>query len=669
MEDGGNARKESIKKCEQRRGRSRLCWLNFVVVCMKSREGLLLVFLFLAWDGRWRRGRLGRATGGNALPASLVFSFYFFLSGFLLPPPRNPQSSLSFGIEYSSSESIAPASLARIIMQSLVQNTICSSFLSPRSGLTTWTKNAAPSCDVELSARAACPKISIEIGLPNWITLVSHSLLSTHQSSAVLRGQAHVAVISVEPTTHVYHSYLVSEDQGDSYLAGVSGNRLRLYDIPLLMNSAFPEMQMLHCLQPPSPDNIVSASLDENAVLHWQQEQQSHLPQFQGIVSTSTNLSGDDLNYYSSQAMFSFFPPTSSTQLLQYPSLHPTPNPTSAFSLFPSHPLNGCPHFPQSNSLHSSGLSIVLPPEKQSGLISRTISCPPHVGIANIVEVDIPPPSLPDKIPSSTKETPKKRKTDKVNTSDDCKEKRTKREGREAESNVHNNGETSTGTSKENSKVTEVQKPEYIHVRARRGQATDSHSLAERVRREKISERMKYLQDLVPGCNKITGKAGMLDEIINYVQSLQRQVEFLSMKLAALNPRLDSNIDNFFGKEMSVNNLAAEMMANQGSVQFGFSPPVLEHAAACCGANMAINPPQDQMALRRTTSAPVTAPDASLIDSNFHFQVHAASSACWNVESRLHSFYKADEEDPQPVFSPDQAFRGHQEGSNLKMEM
>lgn len=45
------------------------------------------------------------------------------------------------------------------------------------------------------------------------------------------------------------------------------------------------------------------------------------------------------------------------------------------------------------------------------------------------------------------------------------------------------------------------------------------------VRREKISERMKYLQDLVPGCSKVTGKAVMLDEIINYVQSLQRQVE------------------------------------------------------------------------------------------------------------------------------------------------
>ncbi|KAL0290382.1 UNVERIFIED_CONTAM: Transcription factor [Sesamum calycinum] len=85
----------------------------------------------------------------------------------------------------------------------------------------------------------------------------------------------------------------------------------------------------------------------------------------------------------------------------------------------------------------------------------------------------------------------------------------------------------------------------YIHVRARRGQATDSHSLAERVRRERISERMKLLQALVPGCDKVTGKALMLDEIINYVQSLQNQVEFLSMKLASVNP-----ISYDFGMEL-----------------------------------------------------------------------------------------------------------------------
>uniref|UniRef100_A0A7N1A649 BHLH domain-containing protein n=1 Tax=Kalanchoe fedtschenkoi TaxID=63787 RepID=A0A7N1A649_KALFE len=100
------------------------------------------------------------------------------------------------------------------------------------------------------------------------------------------------------------------------------------------------------------------------------------------------------------------------------------------------------------------------------------------------------------------------------------------------------------------SQGTDPPKEEYIHVRARRGQATNSHSLAERVRREKISERMKFLQDLVPGCSKVTGKAVMLDEIINYVQSLQRQVEFLSMKLSTVNPRLDFDIESLLTKDM-----------------------------------------------------------------------------------------------------------------------
>ncbi|PIA27325.1 hypothetical protein AQUCO_08000003v1 [Aquilegia coerulea] len=99
---------------------------------------------------------------------------------------------------------------------------------------------------------------------------------------------------------------------------------------------------------------------------------------------------------------------------------------------------------------------------------------------------------------------------------------------------------------KDQKKILEEPPTGYIHVRARRGQATDSHSLAERVRREKISERMKQLQGLVPGCDKVTGKALMLDEIINYVQSLQYQVEFLSMKLASVNP-----VQHDFGADLS----------------------------------------------------------------------------------------------------------------------
>ncbi|TKY74948.1 Transcription factor bHLH74 [Spatholobus suberectus] len=95
-------------------------------------------------------------------------------------------------------------------------------------------------------------------------------------------------------------------------------------------------------------------------------------------------------------------------------------------------------------------------------------------------------------------------------------------------------------------------KENFTHVRARRGQATNSHSLAERVRREKISERLRLLQELVPGCNKITGKAVMLDEIINYVQSLQQQVEILSMKLATVNPELNFNVEQISSKDSCI---------------------------------------------------------------------------------------------------------------------
>ncbi|URE44268.1 hypothetical protein MUK42_15253 [Musa troglodytarum] len=112
------------------------------------------------------------------------------------------------------------------------------------------------------------------------------------------------------------------------------------------------------------------------------------------------------------------------------------------------------------------------------------------------------------------------------------------------------NGDPAHREGKDNDHKPPESPKDYIHVRARRGQATDAHSLAERVRREKISKRMKFLQDLVPGCNKVTGKAVMLDEIINYVQSLQRQVEFLSMKLATLNPQMDVSMENLLPKDM-----------------------------------------------------------------------------------------------------------------------
>ncbi|CAN6806642.1 unnamed protein product [Brassica oleracea] len=92
------------------------------------------------------------------------------------------------------------------------------------------------------------------------------------------------------------------------------------------------------------------------------------------------------------------------------------------------------------------------------------------------------------------------------------------------------------------------QKP---RVRARRGQATDPHSIAERLRRERIAERMKSLQELVPNTNK-TDKASMLDEIIEYVRFLQLQVKVLSMsRLGAaggIRPRLNGLTSDVGGR-------------------------------------------------------------------------------------------------------------------------
>ncbi|KAJ8445322.1 hypothetical protein Cgig2_010680 [Carnegiea gigantea] len=105
-----------------------------------------------------------------------------------------------------------------------------------------------------------------------------------------------------------------------------------------------------------------------------------------------------------------------------------------------------------------------------------------------------------------------------------------------------NTNNTGAGRKRKGKSEEELQKPrEVIHVRAKRGQATDSHSLAERVRRERINEKLKVLQDLVPGCYKTMGMAVMLDVIINYVRSLQNQIEFLSMKLSAASLFYDFN--------------------------------------------------------------------------------------------------------------------------------
>ncbi|KAM3189825.1 hypothetical protein ACQJBY_068219 [Aegilops geniculata] len=224
-------------------------------------------------------------------------------------------------------------------------------------------------------------------------------------------------------------------------------------------------------------------------------------------------------------------------------------------------------------------------------------------------------------------------------------------------------GEQRKGKGK-NAKPVEPPK-DYVHVRARRGQATDSHSLAERVRRERISQRMKFLQDLVPGCNKMIGKALMLDEIINYVQSLQRQVEFLSMKLATVNPLDFSNLPTLLHKDMygpsasSVFSLESSSSAfpfsDQGDVFQSFLPNSMESQ---CALN------QLDLALSQATNAA----------AQYAFQ-DGAATASTNLQQQRNFW----EDDLQSVFHVDnrqsqdngvsaESFHGDLQAGQMKME-
>ncbi|KAJ0229683.1 Transcription factor bHLH60 [Hirschfeldia incana] len=146
-----------------------------------------------------------------------------------------------------------------------------------------------------------------------------------------------------------------------------------------------------------------------------------------------------------------------------------------------------------------------------------------------------------------------------------------------------------SSTKKKSKSSEENEKLPYVHVRARRGQATDSHSLAERARREKINARMKLLQELVPGCDKIQGTALVLDEIINHVQSLQRQVEMLSMRLASVNPRIDFNLDTILGSE---NGSLMDGSFNSTAMQLAWPHQVMETEQSYHHRQLQQPPPQ-----------------------------------------------------------------------------
>ncbi|XP_010271074.1 PREDICTED: transcription factor PIF3 isoform X2 [Nelumbo nucifera] len=70
--------------------------------------------------------------------------------------------------------------------------------------------------------------------------------------------------------------------------------------------------------------------------------------------------------------------------------------------------------------------------------------------------------------------------------------------------------------------------PPRVGTGSKRSRAAEVHNLSERRRRDRINEKMRALQELIPNCNKVD-KASMLDEAIEYLKTLQLQVQIMSM--------------------------------------------------------------------------------------------------------------------------------------------
>ncbi|VAI37530.1 unnamed protein product [Triticum turgidum subsp. durum] len=117
--------------------------------------------------------------------------------------------------------------------------------------------------------------------------------------------------------------------------------------------------------------------------------------------------------------------------------------------------------------------------------------------------------------------------------------------------------------------ATEETKSSRRHGSKRRSRAAEVHNQSERRRRDRINEKMRSLQELIPHCNK-ADKASILDEAIEYLKSLQMQVQIMWMT-TGMAPMMFPGAHQFM-PPMAVGMNSACMPAAQGLNQMARMP-------------------------------------------------------------------------------------------------
>ncbi|KAL5230589.1 hypothetical protein ABZP36_029365 [Zizania latifolia] len=145
-------------------------------------------------------------------------------------------------------------------------------------------------------------------------------------------------------------------------------------------------------------------------------------------------------------------------------------------------------------------------------------------------------------------------------------------------------------------------------ISTKRSRAAAIHNESERKRRDRINQKMKTLQKLVPNSNK-TDKASMLDEVIDYLKQLQAQVQVMSRMSSMMMPMALPQLQMSVMANMAQMAQMAQMglgMINMGQLAqsgyAGLTPPMMHtppfvpvswDAAAAAGASSSADrPPQ-----------------------------------------------------------------------------
>ncbi|KAL6552317.1 ATP-dependent DNA helicase pif3 [Orobanche hederae] len=128
----------------------------------------------------------------------------------------------------------------------------------------------------------------------------------------------------------------------------------------------------------------------------------------------------------------------------------------------------------------------------------------------------------------------------------------------------------------------------------KRSRAAEVHNLSERKRRDRINEKMRALQELIPNCNK-ADKASMLDEAIEYLKTLQLQVQMMSMGAGLYMPSMmfppgmqhihPAHIPHFSPMGMGMGFGMGMLDMNGGSPVFPVSPLQAQYFSASVPAN------------------------------------------------------------------------------------